>query len=145
MDEGDLTVRTVLTLGLVACLMMGCASLMDSKKYELLDAREKQFAKAIRWGAYDMAASFIRPREGEPELDDLADYESIRVTSYEEFGGSMNSEKTESIHVVVFHFYHRESGSVHKVRHTQLWWYDEESKGWYLDGGLPDFKAVMAE
>lgn len=135
--------RTAFTLMLMACLVVGCASMADSKKMSQLEARQKQFAKAIRWGAYDLAASMIRIREDEQPEIDLAGYESIRVTAYEEFGGGMNAEQNEGINVVLFHFYHRESGSVHKIRHTQLWWYDDETHAWYLDGGLPDFTAAM--
>lgn len=143
-DTGASRVRTAVAWGLMAVLMLGCASIAESKKFEQLEQRQKLYAKAIRWSAYDTAAALIRTRDSEDKVTDLSRYEAYRVTGYEELGSTLSADQNESVNVVLFRFYHAETGSVHKLRQTQLWWYDEESRSWYLDGTLPDFESAMA-
>lgn len=135
--------KTALTVLMMSVLLFGCASLTASKKIEVMEGRQRQFSKALRWGAYDMAASLIRKRDAEAAAPDLAGLENIRVTRYEEMGSSLNPDKTEAFHTVIYHFYDSEHGSVHTLRQVQHWWYDESTRDWYLDGDLPDFKAAM--
>jgi hypothetical protein len=41
---------------------------------------------------------------------------------------------------VVFDYIQDETGRVYQLKHTQHWWLDEETKRWYLESDMPDFK-----
>ena len=36
-------------------------------------------------------------------------------------------------------YYHIDQGSVRTIEDVQLWWYQEESERWYIDGDFPAF------
>jgi len=41
---------------------------------------------------------------------------------------------------VLFDYIQDDTGRVYSVKHTQNWWVDKETKRWYLNSDMPDFK-----
>ena len=133
---------------LVASFAPGCAKMKDAIKDDRrslqYDDTIKAYLSAIRWGYFDIAEGFIRPRDDvAPPALDYEFLERIRISRYD----LRNQRPTgpNEVHVVVtWSFYHTDYGTVKTFTDRQLWWYQEDEKNWYLDGSLPDFKGSLA-
>jgi hypothetical protein len=112
----------------------------EQKSLEFLDAQQKLFMKALRWKSYDTAASVIRFQNEARKLGPIDDLNKITVTSYELITSIANFEEKTAVAYVVFDYIQDETGRVYQLKHTQHWWLDEETKRWYLESDMPDFK-----
>lgn len=125
---------------LVILLLSGCAHLQEEKKLEHLDAKQKLFMKALRWKSYEAAASVIRFKNPARQLAPIEGLNKITVTSYDLIGSVPNVQEGTALAQVLFAYIQDSTGRVFKVKHTQNWWFDDESKQWYLGSDMPDFK-----
>ncbi|MEH6502363.1 MAG: hypothetical protein V7682_00530 [Cycloclasticus sp.] len=133
--------KNIKWLGLVALIMLSsCAHLSEQKKQEHLEARQKLFMKALRWKSYDMAASVIRFRNPARRLGPIDGLNTITVTSYDLIASLANEEDDSVVAQALFGYIQDSTGRVYQLKHTQIWWFDEESKQWFLDSDMPDFK-----
>ncbi|PHR50854.1 hypothetical protein [Cycloclasticus sp.] len=121
-------------------MLSACAHITEQKKLEHLDAKQKLFMKALRWKSYETAASVIRYRNPARKLAPIDGLNKITVTSYDLIGSVPNAEDDTIIAQVLFGYIQNETGRVYQVKHTQVWWFDEESKQWFLDSDMPDFR-----
>lgn len=126
----------------VALLVMlsACAHVTEQKKQEHLDAKQKLFMKALRWKSYETAASVIRYRNPARKLAPLSGLNRITVTSYDLLGSMPNKEDGTVVSQALFGYIQNETGRVYQVKHTQVWWFDDELKQWFLDSDMPNFK-----
>jgi len=133
--------KNIKWLSVVLIMMLSaCAHLTEQKKLEHLDAKQKIFMKALRWKSYETAASVIRFRNPARQLAPIDDLNKITVTSYDLIG-SVPSTNDETIVVqALFGYIQNDTGRVYQIKHTQVWWFDEELKQWFLDSDMPDFK-----
>jgi hypothetical protein len=106
-----------------------------------LDSAAKAYAKALRWGHYEIARGFLQPRHTPDSPANLQELDEIRVTSYEIVNKVTRNDSEEAVIQVQFSFYHASSGNVHTIVDEQLWWYDPDGSTWRLDGQLPDFAS----
>jgi len=128
------------------CLMVlfaltACAHIGEQKKLEHLGAKQKLFMKALRWKSYDTAASVIRFKNPARRLADLGDLKKITVTSYELIASSPNLEEGTALAHVVFSYIQDDTGRVYELKHTQNWWFDKDSKQWFLGSDMPMFNV----
>ncbi len=121
-------------------LVSGCLASAPSKDVESLHEEVKTYGKFIRWRAYDEAAGYIRHPDGEVINVDTESLKEIRVTKYEVLTIILNEEKTEATATAEISYYHERVNNVHTIQDKQLWWKDDESGRWYVNGPLPDFK-----
>ncbi|AFT67964.1 MAG: hypothetical protein ACJA2Y_000187 [Cycloclasticus pugetii] len=121
-------------------MLSACAHITEQKKLEHLDAKQKLFMKALRWKSYETAASVIRYRNPARKLAPIDGLNKITVTSYDLIGSVPNEEDDTIIAQALFGYIQNETGRVYQVKHTQVWWFDEESKQWFLDSDMPDFR-----
>lgn len=121
-------------------MLSACAHITEQKKLEHLDAKQKLFMKALRWKSYETAASVIRYRNPARKLAPIDGLNKITVTSYDLIGSVPNAEDDTIIAQALFGYIQNETGRVYQVKHTQVWWFDEESKQWFLDSDMPDFR-----
>lgn len=121
-------------------MLSACAHITEQKKLEHLDAKQKLFMKALRWKSYETAASVIRYRNPARKLAPIDGLNKITVTSYDLIGSVANAEDDTIIAQALFGYIQNETGRVYQVKHTQVWWFDEESKQWFLDSDMPDFR-----
>jgi len=119
---------------------VGLRAYNRAKKLEHLDAKQKLFMKALRWKSYETAASVIRYRNPARKLAPIDGLNKITVTSYDLIGSVPNAEDDTIIAQALFGYIQNETGRVYQVKHTQVWWFDEESKQWFLDSDMPDFR-----
>ncbi|PHS73210.1 MAG: hypothetical protein COB22_02825 [Cycloclasticus sp.] len=125
---------------IVIIMLSGCAHLSEQKKLEHLDAKQKLFMKALRWKSYEAAASVIRFKNPARRLAPIEGLGKITVTSYDLIGSVPNLVEGTAVAQVLFEYIQDSTGRVYQVKHSQNWWFDDESKQWFLDSDMPEFK-----
>lgn len=138
-----MTPRLLAMLLLVPALIGACASMTENKRRELFDAALRSYENALRWGVYDAAAGVIQHRSGATTTPDVTSLRNIRVTQYSTVRMLVAEDGREVQVDADISFYHEESAAVHTLRDHQVWWFDEASRRWLLDGSLPDFNAAL--
>ena len=121
-------------------MLSACAHVTEQKKQEHLEAKQKLFMKALRWKSYETAATVIRYRNPARQLAPIDGLNKITVTSYDLLGSVPNAEEGTVVSQALFGYIQNETGRVYQIKHTQVWWFDEELKQWFLDSDMPDFK-----
>jgi len=121
-------------------VLSACAHVTEQQKQEHLEAKQKLFMKALRWKSYETAASVIRYRNPARQLAPIDGLDKITVTSYDLVGSVPNAEDDTIVAQALFGYIQNETGRVYQVKHTQIWWFDDELKQWFLDSDMPDFK-----
>lgn len=137
-------VRLALAGLLALTLTGGCAGTAVKQRTELFDRALRSYEQAIRWGEYELAAALLVRRDGSPVAPSLEGLSKIHVTAYSTVSSTLRGEQAEEAEVeALIDFYHDESGSIHRLRDRQRWWFDETSGRWLLEGGLPDFYGAL--
>jgi len=131
-------IKLLFLLGFLA--LTACAHIGEQKQMEHLDAKQKLFMKALRWKSYDVAASVIRFKNPARTLAKLDDLNKITVTSYDLITSQSNLKEGTALAYVVFSYVQDETGRVYELKHVQNWWFDDESKQWFLGSDMPMFK-----
>lgn len=128
-------------LGLVVlatAIVTGCASLSARDRADRLEQAMRAYDKAIRWGEFAAAESVVRPRTPPENPVTPADLDGIRVTSFKYVLQQPAPDAPEEVNAVAaIDAYRVNSGVVFSVTQRQRWYFDEESKSWFLDGTLP--------
>jgi len=128
-------------IGLIVLLLLSsCAHMSEQKKLEHLEAQQKLFMKALRWKAYDTAASVVRYRNPARRLAPIQGLEAITVTSYELLASLPQEADGSVLAYVLFDYVQNNTGRVYQLKHKQVWWYDDTVKRWFLDSDMPNFK-----
>ncbi len=127
-------------LTLLAGIFAGCADLQYKDQTKKLDQAVRSYIHAVRWGDLGAAASFIRPREGQPELPDLNELKGLKVTHYDYAIDSAARGSTEALMTAAFDYYFEDTLSVKKVYQQVTWWWDPEVENWFMEGELPAFE-----
>lgn len=123
---------------ILCCIILGaCLASVPSKDVENLNTEVKTYGKFIRWRAYDEAAAYVKHPDGEAININTEVLQEIRVTKYEVLTVILNEEKTEATVTAEISYYHERVNNVHTIQDIQLWWLDEESGRWYINGPLP--------
>lgn len=118
----------------------GCSSMKSKNKVDVLDSSVRSYAQHIRWKRFDIAESLQKMREGEPPPVDEQRLKDVHVTRFETSSIIMDDEKKEARVKISYSYYFDANPVVREATATQLWWFDETSEHWFLDGGLPEFK-----
>lgn len=122
----------------VSMVMVACNSNL-TKEVDQLHDRVKTYGKLIRWSAFDDASGYIKLRNGGSVSINSAILDETRVTRYKIASIVLTEEQDQAAVVAVISYYHERVNDVHDIRDEQMWWKDEESGSWYLDGNLPNF------
>lgn len=135
-------VRLAACCAAVLVVLSGCGSLPSiggEKRALSLDASVETYRKVIRWGYYEEAAKYLRTRDGSGADPDLARAARYRVTRYE-VGDRLIADTGEEARVIAhIEYYEIDSGVINSMRDDQYWWYDAETRRWFLGSGLPPF------
>lgn len=123
-------------------LLAGCAgapSIAKKSRSNAFEAAVTTNAKLMRWGYFDEAANYVRAQDGSEIEIDLARISRFRVTGYRIASQLTADNHREGRVVAMVEYYEIDSGVLHTLRDEQYWWYDDESKRWYLGSPLPSF------
>lgn len=128
----------LLALAVSASILSGCNA-NATKDAETLRSKAKAYGKLIRWKAYDDASGYIKLRDDGVVQLNTEVLNEIRVTKYEVASMVMNENRDEATVIAEIAYYHERVNSVHEIKDKQIWWKEEKTGAWYLDGQLPPF------
>ncbi|MEO8746287.1 MAG: hypothetical protein ABI379_01300 [Rhodanobacter sp.] len=131
--------RTTRFVGLIAALLLvGCASAIRS---DSLTNTLKAYGSTLRWGDFASAAQFVDPAalRAHPLTNlDMARYQQVRVTDYNDDAGPVPVSDTEVRQAVSIGLVNVHTQSERTIVDNQTWHYDAAAKHWWLTSGLPD-------
>lgn len=117
-----------------------CGDAGVKKKVEDLDHSIDAYAYALRWGrTNDVVAYHVYRDASKPEID-MSVMDVIRVTGYTIKEKKLNDDITEADVVGQLDYYHNEYGTLKKLEYRQSWWFEPETKKWYLESEFPEFR-----
>jgi hypothetical protein len=139
-------VSTILVITVV--LMAGCGAMgaLDARsQVEKLERSLTQYGAALRWARYREAISFHVTREEKFAEVDIENLENFGVTSFDVLSKVIvpSSEKggvNEAAIVAEISYFHKEQGTVRKLKLNQIWWYNTKIKRWLIETDFPEFK-----
>lgn len=134
----------LLTAALVLNLA-GCAitkSQADSRRNTALTKATENYQKLIRWGLFEAASRYVKTREGESVVPDLAVFAPWSVTKYT-MGEVRRGTDPYEVHIAAsIEFYRKDTRIIANLRDEQLWWYDIVLESWFLGTSMPDFASA---
>lgn len=132
-------IRKLIFISTLAALLAGCGA-MESHRLGLLDQAIIRYSQALRWQRYEDAQAYHMTREGERRKIDQEALKHIRISGYQIQEKNMGDDLMEAEVVGVMEYFNDSRGTIRKVPMTQTWWFDPESKRWFVTGELPQFK-----
>ncbi|GAB3787301.1 hypothetical protein [Dyella agri] len=130
----------LLPVASAALLLAGCA---QNTRSDNLTSTLRAYGGAIRWDGLESALQFVDPKvlkEHPPSNIDLARYQQVRVTDYDEGSGPAAVNQDEVQQTVQISFVNIHTQVERSVVQRQVWRYDEKTKHWWLESGLPDIR-----
>lgn len=130
--------RILCILALLSIALTGCAT---QQRSDSLTSTITAYGNTVRWGDIQSAAQFIDPaiRAKHPISKlDMARYEQIRVTEYDNGAGPVPSgefDVQQSVQISVVNIHTQAERS---IIDRQSWHFDPVAKRWWLTSGLPD-------
>lgn len=126
---------------LLSTLLLGaCATDQMRTRENLLDDTLRSYAATVRWGDVLRAQDFLDPKvreEHPPTALEIARFRQIQVTAYNE-QPAVPVNSTEVRQTVEIGLVNINTQEARSVIDRQVWKYDEQSKRWWLESGLPD-------
>ncbi|MEI7036702.1 hypothetical protein [Fulvimonas yonginensis] len=125
-------------LALAFALCAGCAT--DQRNQSLITTLNA-YAGTLRWGDFQSALQFVDPKVREahpPSALDMARYQQVRVTGYDEGAGPVPDGENRVRQVVQISLVNLNTQAERTIVDRQSWRYDPEKKRWWLTSGLPD-------
>lgn len=138
----DTTVLRFCLLLAVLVSLLGCGGVRtvgEQSRANAFDAAVKTYTKLIRWGYFEEASAYIRAPDDSQINTDLARIARYRVTAYDNINQLTADNDREGRVLAMIEYYEIDSGVVQQVRDEQLWWFDDETKRWFLSSGMPKF------
>lgn len=126
---------------LVALATLSLAGCATDQRNDALTTTLNAYASAMRWGDFNTALQFVDPkvREAHPLSSlEMARYQQYKVSGYDEGKGPTPNGKFEVAQVVQINLVNVNTQAERTVTDHQTWRYDEASKHWWLESGLPD-------
>ena len=132
-------IRKLILILAVATLLAGCKA-GDSYRVDLLDQAIVHYSQALRWQRYEDAQEYHMTHEGERKRIDQQALKHIRISGYQIEGKTMSDDLMEAEVVGTLEYFNDSRGTVQQAPMTQHWWFEPESKRWFVTGELPQFK-----
>jgi hypothetical protein len=123
----------------------GCKTLDIKNQADKLDRSVTEYGAALRWARYREAINYHIARDGKTAGVSLDRLENFGVTSFEVISQTIipSSEENgvnEAAIVAEMSYFHKEQGTVRKLKLNQIWWYNAEIKHWLIETEFPEFK-----
>lgn len=133
--------RRILSLLVALSTLLALAGCATKTRSDELTTTLKAYGSTLRWGDFRSAAQFIEPsrRAAHPLSQlDLARYQQVRVSEYDDGAGPVPSGEFDVQQTVLINLINVHTQSERSVVDHQTWHYDEKTKHWWLTSGLPD-------
>ncbi len=133
--------RRILSLLVALSMLLALAGCATKTRSDELTTTLKAYGSTLRWGDFRSAAQFIEPsrRAAHPLSQlDLARYQQVRVSEYDDGAGPVPSGEFDVQQTVLINLINVHTQSERSVVDHQTWHYDEKTKHWWLTSGLPD-------
>lgn len=123
----------------LAGLLVACGA-ADTKKMNDLNRAIDSYVAALRWSRIDDASRLHLDRDrNKPDIDTSA-MDQIRVTGYKVKKKTVSKDLNEASVTSELDYYSTEYGTLKHMTLEQDWWYDKESKQWYIESDFPAFE-----
>jgi hypothetical protein len=99
------------------------------------------YGKMLRWGYYDEAVGLLRNQDGSAVDSDPERVARYRISSYDIKSQLLSDTGAEGRVIVRIEYYDIDSGVLRTLDDAQSWWFDQESRRWFLASPLPNFGA----
>jgi hypothetical protein len=129
--------RILLSLAAIA-LLVGCT---QNVRNDTLTTTLSAYNSAVRWDGLQSSLQFVDPDvlKAHPPTDfDLQRYQQLRVTDYDDGSGPAPLSDNEVQQTVKISFANIHTQVEHSIVVRQVWRYDEKTKHWWLESGMPD-------
>ena len=137
----------LLSMVMTLCVMSitGCETLINKDQAEKLSRSVTHYSDALRWARYREAISYHVTRDAKFAEVSIEHLENFGVTSLEVLSKTIipGAEKggiTEAVVVAEISYFHKEQGTVRKLKLNQIWWYNAKIKHWLIETEFPEFK-----
>lgn len=115
----------------------GCARVKEDAKRIALEHTLASYAQALRWGYFPAAAGFVSP--GQRTDLDTDGLKNVRITGYDVLQPGIIGPDDTAVQLVQIDYVLEDRQRLERVSDRQRWRYDEQSKAWWLESGLPVF------
>ena len=140
------TAQRISVSALVATLLIGlpgCANLETRERASVLRTQVVRYAKTLRWGDYEGANAYILRQEGTERVENVSLLQKIRVTKYEVLDTRIDADNETARARIRLSYFHTDRRIESSITDTQIWRFNTDAKGWFIDGNLPDFAAGL--
>ena len=123
-----------------ALLLTGCA---QNTRSDSLTATLNAYGSTVRGNGLQSALQFVDPKvlKAHPPTDlDLSRYQQVRVTDYDDGSGPVPLDENEVQQTAQISFINIHTQVERSIIQRQVWRYDEKTKHWWLESGLPDIR-----
>lgn len=127
---------------LLAVLAGGCQGLRSGEKEARFDDAMRAYTGALRWGHYNTLTNLVRARDGSPRDLGKGFKKDLRVAYYRVRSSQVSPDLGQAVLEGTLGYFSTDSGKLKELEERQLWWYDPESGGWFVDTPPP---AVLFE
>jgi hypothetical protein len=135
--------RTTVCIVILAALA-GCNGGSVKSRLATLDQAISAYGDALRWARYEDAQKFHLTPDGKTVALDEHAMKDIRITGYVVRETNFDEKGTTADVQAEFKYFFTSRGTLVTKVVPQKWWYEEESKRWLLESGLPDFTPEPA-
>ncbi len=119
-------------------LPLGCAALKEQKKMEEYSRTMDSYETAMRLSDFNTACRHVDSAEL-GRKDCLAQYENLKLVSYDVLGINVAEDKKEVAQTVEVEYFFNNRVVVKKIQYEQSWHYEEDLERWQLRIGPMHF------
>ena len=124
----------------LSLILVSCNSGNIKHQAQSLEKAIAEYNTGLRWAMYNNIDTYNKSEDGTHTPVDREAMKNIRITGYEILEKKINDDATEAIVKGEINYYNNEYGTLKQIPFEQKWWYDTESKHWFVEGALPKFK-----
>ena len=114
----------------------GCSSIDKVRRENQLEASNRAYLTALRWGDFLTAIEFFSP-ELRASDDWSRNFQDLRVSRYEIQRPMLIAADGSATQTVMIEYVFQYNQVVHRVRDDQVWKWDEKERRWWLTTGFP--------
>ena len=124
---------------MAAWLVVGCATVLDSRRMNTFGDTSKKYGKALLWGHFEAANLYRQPEVASRQKPDFEKLKNIKVAQYDVRSMKVSDNGLRIDQEAEISYFHRDKMILKTLRDQQVWRFDTGDRRWYLTTGLPDF------